>query len=194
MKILTELQSHRLLTKINLNSPFGKRDHAMIRLALQTGLRVGELSSLCVEHVAVQGKPREFLDLPAELTKYNHGRVVPLSPGARRAVAELLAFNRSRGFSTHASAPLLQNRFHRPLSVRSIQKLVEAYRDQAQLDVKVTPHTLRHTMATRFLQHSGNLFALKEAMGWRKLDTALVYLHPSREQTAKDFQTFPDQL
>jgi hypothetical protein len=30
-------------------------------------------------------------------------------------------------------------------------------------------------------------------MGWRKLDTALIYLPPNREQIAKDFQTFPDQ-
>jgi site-specific recombinase XerD len=192
MKIVNELQIFQLLAVINPRSAFGERDHAMVRLALQTGLRVGELSALNVVQVAAAGVPREFLDLPAGITKYHTSRVVPLSPGAQRAVAEILAFNRKRGFSVEPEAALLQNRFHRRLSVRAIQKLVEGYRDQARLDIKATPHTLRHTMATNFVKHSGNLLALREAMGWKRLDTALIYLHPDREAMAKDFQTLPD--
>jgi site-specific recombinase XerD len=164
----------------------------MIRLALQTGLRVAELSALNVEHVAAAGQPRQFLDLPAALTKYHSCRVIPLSPGARRAVLDLLAFNQARGFSVEPASPLLQNRHHRRLAVRAIQKLVEGYRDQAKLDVRATPHTLRHTFATRFLQHSGNLFSLKEAMGWQRLDTALIYLHPNRAEMAEELESFPE--
>jgi integrase/recombinase XerD len=192
MKIINEIQVFKLLGVINPRSPFGQRDHAMIRLALQTGLRVGELSALNVHHVAAAGQAREYLDLPSGLTKYHCNRVIPLSPGARRAISDLLAFNKMRGFSVEPEAPLLQNRCHQRVSVRAIQRLVEAYRDQAMLDIKATPHTLRHTMATNFLKHSGNVLSLKEALGWRRLNTAMIYLHPSLEEMAEDFKTFPE--
>ncbi len=194
MKVLQEIQVFQLLGAISLQSPFGERDHAMIRLALQSGLRVGELAGLLVQHVAVGGGPREALDLPAGLCKGRSSRVVPLSPGARRAVAELLAFYRKRGLSVEPGAPLLQNRFGRPLGVRAVQRLVVGYRQKAQLDVRVTPHVLRHTFATGFLKQSKDIVALQAAMGWRRLDTALIYVHPSEAELAEGFQNLPDPV
>lgn len=126
MKIVNEHQVFQLLGAINLRWAFGARDHALIRLPLQAGLRVGELSALNVQHVAAAGVVREYLDLPAKLTKSHSCRVVPLSPGARRAIADLLAFNRARGFSVKPEAALLRIGSIGG-SVRAIQRLLEAF-------------------------------------------------------------------
>ena len=165
----------------------------MIRLALQTGLRVSELAGLNHEHVAVATLPREYLDLPAALAKYRRSRVIQLSPGARRAVADLVAFNVARGFSIDPKAPLFQNRCHQRVTVRALQRLVKAYREKAELDIRVTPYVLRHTMATNFQRHSGDVETLHEVLGHRRLETTKVYIHLSKEIPSR-LPNFPEPL
>ncbi len=43
MRLISDLDFYRLLGAVNLAAPFGRRDHALLRLAALTGLRVGEL-------------------------------------------------------------------------------------------------------------------------------------------------------
>lgn len=102
--------------------------------------------------------------------------MVPLNATARACVEKMLKFNRSRGFSTASEAPLFQNRKHRVLSIRSVQKLIEEYRKKADLDVKATPHTLRHTNATA-LQNAGvPTRVIQQGLGHRHLSTTERYL------------------
>ena len=88
LRILSELSTYRLLSAISLKTAFGARDHALIRLALQTGLRVSELTGLDVGLVwGVQG-PRQWLDLPHAIAKNHKSRSIPLvrrrPPGRHR--------------------------------------------------------------------------------------------------------------
>ena len=46
MRILSPSSTHRLLATIPTRSPFGARDHALVRLFAQTGLRVAEMVGL----------------------------------------------------------------------------------------------------------------------------------------------------
>ena len=185
MRIPNSAQALRLLGVINLRSPFGLRDHRMMMLALHTGLRVSELSSLDIEHVSGNGVPREILDLPAAITKFHKARQIPLNPVARRVISELLAFNQARGFSVAGGAPLFQHRKHDRLSVRSIQLLVERYRNLANLDVKMTPHSLRHKFATDVLRATGDIHIVKELIGHRDIRTTELYLHTDIDDLAK---------
>jgi site-specific recombinase XerD len=185
MRILNELQSYRLMGAINLRSPFGPRDLCLLKLALNTGLRVSELSLLDVEHVSRAGVAREILDLPPAITKFHRSRQIPLNAAARRVISELLAFNQARGFSVAPDAPLFQNRKHRRFSVRSIQLLVEHYRELAELDIKVTPHSLRHKFATDVLRAKGNVRVAQKLLGHRDIRTTELYLHPDFEDLAE---------
>jgi len=177
MRIPNNLQTYRLLGAINLSSPFGLRDHRMIIFTLHTGLRVSELSFLDVHHVFRDGLPRGVLDLPASLAKLHKSRQIPLNAPAQRALGDILAFNRSRGLSVDPSAPLLQNRHHRRLTVRGIQRLVQHYRELAHLDVKVTPHSLRHVFATNVVRAT-NVRAAQMLLGQVDIRTTQRYTHP----------------
>ena len=176
-RYLSNAQVRQLLSAVNLESAFGRRDYLLILFLYHTGLRVGELSQLRVDLVANrQGQPREVLDLPAAFCKGPRGRMVPLNATARACVEKQLRFNRSRGFSTAPDAPLFQNRKHRALSIRSIQQLIENYRNKADLDVKATPHSLRHTNATA-LQNAGvPSRVIQHGLGHRHLSTTERYL------------------
>jgi hypothetical protein len=178
-RILNDLAVFRLLGAINLASPFGPRDHAIIRLALYTGLRVSELTGLNVGHV-FSDAPRELLDLPASLAKGHRSRQVPLSPQACRAVAQLVDFLRLRGMSSAPDSPLLQDRRHRRLPVREVQRMLQLARERANLDIKATPHTLRHCFASNCARQS-SLHNVKELLGHQSIRSTEIYLHTRPE-------------
>jgi integrase/recombinase XerD len=173
---LSNSEIRQLLSAVDLRSPFGRRDYLLILFFYQTGLRVGECSRLLVSLVSRGGQAFESLDLPAMFTKGPRGRVVPLNATARSCVEKMLQFNKKRGFSTAPAAPLFQNSKHCPLSVRSIQYLIQNYRTQSGLEIAATPHTLRHTNATCLHESGVPTRIIQAGLGHRHLSTTEKYL------------------
>jgi integrase/recombinase XerC len=185
VKILTQCDEVQLLSVIPSRSPFGGRDRAMIIFARHTGLRVSELCGLRVHMVSFNGEPRQRLELPGELGKGGRGRIIPLNSAARQAVSDLLAFNKSRGFQVAPAAPLLFNRQHQELRPRAVRAIMQKYREMAGLDIKASPHTLRHTCASRILKATGNAHYAMEILGHQRLNTVVHYLHSDPADLAR---------
>ena len=176
-RFLSNSQVRQLLSAVDLDSPFGRRDYLLILFIYHTGLRVGECSRLLVQLVSNNSKePRHHLDLPAIICKGPRGRVVPLNATARACVSKMISFNQARGLATTPDSPLFQNRKHRALSVRSIQKLIKGYRIRAGLDIAATPHTLRHTNATALQESGVPIRVIQQGLGHRYLSTTEKYL------------------
>jgi len=183
---LNGAQARQLLAAVNRRSPFGERDFALIIFLFHTGLRVSELSGLNVHDVVTrEGTAREVLHLRAETAKGRQSRLVPLNAVARKAITSLVSFNRSRGFSVVPGAPLLVNRKHRRLPVRAIQYLFEGLREKAQLDIRATPHTARHSFCSAVVRKSGDIRSLQTIVGHASLRSTEVYLHPDAEDLAR---------
>lgn len=182
MFALSKSELRQVLAAVDLTSPFGRRDALLISFMYHTALRVGECSGLVVSLVAHDGAPRQFLHLPASICKGSRGRVVPLNDKAQACIRQLLAFNSARGLSTAPAAPLFQNRCHGPLSVRSIQQLVAHYREKAGLDVRATPHTLRHSSASHMVAAGVPTIFVQQVLGHRYLSSTQVYCHLTKEQ------------
>ena len=189
MRILTPNATRQLLAQIPQRSPFGARDHAVIRLFAQTGLRVGEMVGLNVGHV-YHKMPFDQVDLPAAICKGHHSRVIPLNPAARQAVQDLVDFLKRRGFQADADSPLLQDRRHRRLPVREVQRLVQFHRQAAGLTVRATPHTFRHSFASH-LATRVSLRIVQQLLGHRFLASTEVYLHTQPVQLAQAVATLP---
>lgn len=181
MRILLPAHESQLLSAIRPREPFGARDHALIRFAIHTGLRSCELCSLNVGHVLTGGgAPREWVEV---VGKGGRSRQVPLNSAARQAVVDLVAFNRLRGFSVAGESPLLVTRCHRRLPTRSLRDLIQRYRERADLDVRCSPHTFRHSFASR-LAACAPLPVVQAALGHRCLSSTQVYAHVTPAQVA----------
>src|ERR1039458_2207722 len=163
MKTLSKPQVGKMVSVPQERSPFGVRDRCLMEMFYLTGLRVYELSMLDVKHVSRRNEEiREELDLQAVICKYSRARVLPITLELREVIIELLVFNKRRGFSVEQEAPLFQNRYHCRLNVRAIQRLVKHYREEADMDIAVTPHTFRHAFSAELLRNTGNSHTLKK--------------------------------
>jgi integrase/recombinase XerC len=174
---------------VDLQAPLGPRDYLLLVLDYNTGLRVSELAALNVSHVAFKGVPRSVLHVTASIAKGRKSRLIPLNSLARKAVAKLLAFNQSRGFSTAPDAPLFVTKTHRRISVRTIQWLIAELREKAGIDFKATPHSVRHAFASQIVENTGDVMIAKQLLGHARLTSTQVYLHPRRDALAQAVET-----
>lgn len=150
----------------------GRRDHALLRLAVETGLRVSELTGLRGAdlvfgpgaHVRCRGKGRK-------------DRCTPLS---RRVVRVLQAWLRERQGA--ADAALFPTQHGHALSRDAVERLVHKYATAASHHCpslqgkRVSPHVLRHTTAVHLLQAGVDRSVIALWLGHEQLETTQMYL------------------
>ncbi len=148
------------------------RDRAILELLFSTGLRVAETSSLKRRQVNL--KKDEF----SAQGKGDKIRVVFLSPTAKAALKNYLdsrTDNSPALFLRHDRETSLDD--NTPLSSRSIERLVKKYSVLAGLSQNVSPHTLRHSMATDLLAAGADLRSVQEMLGHASITTTQIYTH-----------------
>lgn len=177
MKVPTIFELQKLICVVPKRAPFGVRDRCLMVLLANTGLRVSELHGLDVGHVICNGQVPDFFDVSKLYAKGAHSRTLPINANVKKAIQALLAFNRQRGFSTQAHAPLFQDRQHRRLPVRSIQAMIQKYREIAGVSDLITPHKYRHFFATQALAKCHNPRTVQVLLGHWRLATVEIYTH-----------------
>ena len=153
------------------------RDFTMIYLALSTGLRVSELVGLFVEDISPFGEVSRILVVPPRLAKRGKKRDIPLNQETVDLLTYFLKIKDKRHQLNISNSYLfVSHHTHNPLSSRDFQRIVH------DLSVKsigraISPHTLRHTFATRLLRHT-NLRVVQETLGHSSIQTTQIYTHP----------------
>jgi integrase/recombinase XerC len=177
---LTEPEVRRLL-QVAGESKQGcvKRNYGLLQLFLQTGLRVGEVTSLKVGDVRIERRSGE---VQVRQGNGNKEREVPLNADARRALGAYLQLRPQ----AQPSDPLFLNDRNRALSPRAVQRLLQRLARRAEITrLHVTPYVLRHTFALNYLrQNPDKKVQLANLLGYEKLDTTAIYTQPSGEELA----------
>ena len=161
-------------------TPLGIRDRAIIELLYATGCRVSEIAGMNLEDIdfkhatiRVRGKGRKE-------------RFVPFGSKAKEALTAYLEARTS--LLTQAPEPkrdpkaVLLNYQGTRLTTRSIGRLIEKYVKECALARNISPHSLRHSIATHLLSAGADLRAIQELLGHARLSTTQIYTHVSIEQ------------
>jgi site-specific recombinase XerD len=170
---LDDNEADALVASPDRNRWTGRRDHAILALALQTGLRVSELTSLRNQdvelrtgaHVRCWGKGRKQ-------------RATPLRPGT---VSVLRTWMKERG--GHPEDPLFPTSRGTPLTRDAVTALVAkhtataAHHHKSLTNKTVTPHVLRHSCAMRLLRGGVDRAVLALWLGHEQVQTTDIYLH-----------------
>lgn len=152
------------------------RNVAMVSIMARAGLRVGECVALDLGDVEIRERSGWARIRQGKGMKE---RDVPLSLQCRK---DLQAYLETRPKGHPA---LFVTRFGDRISRRSVSTIVAKARRRAGID-HCTPHTLRHTFATRFLRKGdGDVRSLQRILGHSNLETTARYLHPDAQEMQK---------
>lgn len=154
------------------------RDRAMVLLMLRCGLRVEEVSRLTLDALELS-RNRLFV----HSGKGKKDRVVYLSNDARSALEACLKVrsSKARRIFLVQKGPLTGT----PLSVRGIQKRIEYYARKSR--IKVSCHSLRHTMATQLLNADADLSTIQDLLGHTHITTTQRYCRVSNVKVQRDY-------
>lgn len=165
----------QLLNSPNLDNVYGIRDSLILELLYSTGIRVSELVNIKLKDINFNDKQIKILG------KGNKERYVLYGEVCSKKINNYL--NNSREvFNIKNSEYLLLGKNGTKLTTRFIEILIKKYQQQANIKVKVTPHTLRHTFATHLLDGGADLKTVQELMGHESLSSTQVYTHITSER------------
>lgn len=170
---LTEPEIAALLAAPDQTRWVGRRDHALLTVAIQTGLRASELVALTIDDVHLGTGPHVSC-----LGKGRKQRITPLTAETVTVVANWLAEHGRTGPS-----PLFPTVRGTPLSRDGLERRIAAHvrtaRDSCPslAEKTVSPHVLRHTAAMRLLNAGVDTAVIALWLGHESVATTKVYVH-----------------
>jgi len=162
----------RLLAAVEGSDWQDIRNGAMLNILARAGLRLSEVLALKLDDVTLNDRSGSLL---VRQGKGKKERTVALAKEARAALRAYLNV-RPKMAQTEV---LFISRSWQPLGPRDVQRLITEAKRRAGIQKQVTPHTLRHTFATRFLQNGGDVATLANLLGHTNVATTTRYLHPN---------------
>ncbi len=168
--VLNEGQARRLVAAPSSWTPLGKRDRAILETLYGCALRVSECERLDLGD----------LDLAKGeiLVRDGKGKKDRLVPVVGRAVVALgiyLAEGRPELVRDPRERAVFLSRHGRRLGIQVIQNLVRSHARAAGIEVRVSPHTLRHGCATHLLQGGANIREVQQLLGHASVETTALY-------------------
>ena len=173
VEFLTEEETNALVTAPDAETWIGRRDRTLLLIAVQTGLRNSELTSLKRQDVA--------LGTGAHVRCFGKGRKMRCTPLQPDAIAMLKDWlKRQPG---EPGDPVFPSSRGGHLSADALQRLVSRHAATASRtcpslkDKSVTPHSLRHAAAMSLLQRGIDLSVIALWLGHESSETTEIYLH-----------------
>ena len=170
-EVLTEDEIKRLISSVNLDSEFGQRNKTIIEVLYGTGIRVSELIELKLSNIF-------FKESILKVTgKGNKERFVPLGKIAIIEIKKYLNNRDKLKINSKFSDILFLNRYGRQLTRSMIFKVINDSSKNAEIDKKISPHTLRHSYATHLLKNGADLRTIQLILGHESITTTEIYTH-----------------
>ncbi len=182
-QFLTIEEVEVLLSQPDETDVRGIRDKAMLELLYATGLRVSELVALRLKDLNLEDG---FLLCRG---KGGKERIVPVGGIALHAVERYIEKARSTLLKRPNDSLFLTGRggvFTR----QGFWKRLKSYAKKAGLDLKISPHVLRHTFATHLLERGADLRSVQLMLGHTQITTTQIYTHVSRERLRKVYEKY----
>lgn len=170
---LTVGEVRRILGAVDVSTPHGLRNRAILEILYACGIRVSELCALRTLHVNAE------LGFIKVLGKGNKERLVPVGEEALRQIELYKIHVRNKLPSIPAADEpyLFLNRRGKKLSRVMVFNIVVETARAAGIKKQVSPHTFRHSFATHLIEGGADLKAVQDMLGHESILTTEVYTH-----------------
>jgi len=175
LDLITQAELFRLLDSPKGNDLKDLRNKAILELLFSTGLRVSELCSLSSDidlhsdELSIRGKGGKI-------------RVVFLSEEARKSIKDYLSARKDMSDALFVQVESgitnsKKNKISKPLTQRSVERIVKQHAIKAGITKRVTPHVMRHMFATDLLGNGADLRSVQIMLGHANIGTTQIYTH-----------------
>ncbi len=171
-------QVQHLLEQPNLSSYLGFRDRTIMELLYSSGLRISEL-------VLLDEKDCDFENFSIKLKgKGKKERRVPITQNAAKWIQRYLSHpkrhqNSPEHLKSSEEQAIFLNKWGKRITTRSVDRKFVKYLLMSGLPNQVTPHTIRHTIATHWLENGMDLKTIQLLLGHSSLSTTSIYTQVS---------------
>tara|TARA_R110000868_G_scaffold117587_2_gene312122 strand:+ start:798 stop:1694 length:897 start_codon:yes stop_codon:yes gene_type:complete len=176
---LSENEINKLIDAIDLSTPEGERNRAMLETLYGCGLRVSELIGLQISDLYFE---EDFIKVTGKGDKQ---RFVPISEINKKYITIYknqvrVHLKIQKGFDDI----LFLNRRGKQLTRAMIFTIIKQLAEKIKLSKTISPHTFRHSFATHLLQNGADLRAIQQMLGHESITTTEVYMHVDRMHLA----------
>lgn len=194
--ILNEAEIQALTVQANPRYVTGHRNRVMMQLMLSIGLRLAEVVNLRWDDI-------DFLSevLMVREGKGMKDRTLFIKDNNWRGVDDKAELQEWKDRQTEELGILPEYVFTtmskgskgNQLSDRYVQAMIRRYSKRAGINKKISPHTLRHTFATRLYKHTRDIAVVQKALGHSDLSTTMIYVHLVNSDVEEALSSVEDQ-
>lgn len=183
--VLSFEEIENIIAQIDLSTPEGTRNKAILETLYSCGLRVSEVVNLKLSELYFDvGFIRVF-------GKGNKERLVPIGSSAVKYITIYRTSVRShQTIQTGEDDILFLNRRGKRLTRVMIFLIIKDLVKKAGIKKNISPHTFRHSFATHLVEGGADLRAVQEMLGHESITTTEIYTHLDREFLRKTLEQF----
>lgn len=183
--VLTVEEIQNIMDVIDLSTPEGHRNRAMVEVMYGCGLRVSELVTLRLSNLFFDDG---FIKV---VGKGNKERLIPIGTTAMKMVNLYVDGNRKllkikKGEEDY----VFLNRRGAHLTREMVFMLVKKWVAAAGIDKTVSPHTFRHSFATHLIEGGADLRAVQQMLGHESITTTEIYTHLDQDYLRTNIALF----
>lgn len=183
--VLSFDEIENVMAEIDLSTPEGTRNKAILETMYSCGLRVSEVVNLKLSQL--------FLDVGfvRVIGKGNKERLVPIGSSASKYITIYANTIRNHQVIQMGEEDILfLNRRGKKLTRVMIFLIIKDLVKKAGIKKTISPHTFRHSFATHLVEGGADLRAVQEMLGHESITTTEIYTHLDREFLRKTLEQF----
>ena len=177
--VLEPAEAERLVKQPNKRYRTGRRNIAIIKIILNMGLRVSEITNLKPSHIKLNSQKLRIIDGKGGKDKnlFIHSELIEFI----KAWKDIRPENAEFFFTTLKGGKI---------SRRYLYDMIKRYGKRAGIDKIIGPHTLRHTFATEYYRQSKDIETLRQILGHAFISTTTIYITLANIDVEKGMNNF----
>ncbi len=154
-----------------------ERDQAILSVLYFSGIRASELCGITLQDMNLR---QRFIRV---IGKGDKERIVPFSEECKVDVERYINHSRKEFLSHTKDMPnqLFLTKDGNPLTVRTLERILDAIETKTGMFINLHPHILRHSYATHLLENGADLRIIQELLGHESINATQIYTHVSEE-------------
>ncbi len=170
--VLTVNEIDTMISAIDLSTPLGHRNKAIVETMYGCGLRVTELCQLRLSNIYFD---KSFVRI---IGKGNKERLIPINPSALKSIRHYVDGTRRHiSIAVEARDNVFVTTRGKPISRIMIFNIIKKTVSDAGITKNISPHSLRHSFATHLIEGGADLRAIQEMLGHASITTTEIYTH-----------------